>query len=107
MGAEQHDARLQRVAVHRADDVDAPEARHLDVEYRDIRRVLADRAERRAPVRRLPDQLELGPRPDSPHHRFAVERMIVGHKDPDPACLVVVHPSRPVKPAPPATTLYC
>ena len=85
MGAQQDDARGQAVAPQRVDDVHPAQRGHLDVEHRDIGAVGANRLERLAPVARLPHELEVGAPAHGADHRFAVERMVIGHEDRD-AC---------------------
>ena len=68
----------QALAAHRGEHLGAVEARHADVEHRDLGAQAPDLLERLAPVARLADQLEVGAVLDRAHDPLAVDRMVVG-----------------------------
>ena len=79
------------VARDGARDLDAAQARHLDVEHGDVRSRVADRSERGAPVLGLGHELELGSRAHGARDGLPVQRVVVGHEDRDAVWLAAGH----------------
>ena len=81
---EHDDARRQRLARDRGEHVAAEHARHVLVEDRDVRAQLADLVERRAPVLRRADDLELRALAERADEAVEVDRVVLSDVDGDP-----------------------
>ena len=87
---EHEDARRQVVGGDGRHDGEAVDAGQPQVEQHDVRAQRADLVERRAPVRRLTDHLQLGPGGDGAGRPVAEQRMVVGDQDADAVHVVIL-----------------
>ncbi len=85
VAGQEHHLRAQPVALDGADDLEAVEAGHPDVDDGDVRLELVDPLEGLAAVGGRADELEVGALADRPLEALAIDRMIVRDQDRQPS----------------------